>query len=135
MIERAIKDAEFNSELNGLKNTEFHCAKVENVISEIIKPYAGKNKFIGVVDPPRSGLHRDVVKALRTCKGLDSLIYVSCNPEGSTIENILGLCLPESKKRRAPPFTVTEAYGVDLFPQTHHFEGIFVLKRLYDKNY
>jgi tRNA (uracil-5-)-methyltransferase len=34
---------------------------------------------IGIVDPPRSGLHPSVVTALRTCKGLDRLVYVSCN--------------------------------------------------------
>lgn len=135
MVDRAIKDAEYNSQLNGFKNTEYYCAKVENVITDIIKPYAGKNKIIGVVDPPRAGLHKDVIKALRTCKGLDTLIYVSCNPEGSAIDNIMNLCLPETKRRKAPPFTVIEAYGVDLFPQTYHYEGVFLLKRLYEKNY
>ena len=133
MVDRAIQDANYNSQLNGLSNTEFHAAKVESVIGEVIKPYMGANKIIGVVDPPRAGLHKDVIKGLRTCKGLDKLIYVSCNPEGTMIENVLGLCLPETKKRRAPPFTITEAYGVDLFPQTNHFEGVLVLERLYNQ--
>lgn len=39
-----------------------------------------KLKFVAVVDPPRSGLLMNVAKSLRTCKGLDKLIYVSCNP-------------------------------------------------------
>ena len=45
----------------------------------IVLAESGKGKIVGIVDPPRSGLHRDVLKALRTCKGLDRLIYVSCN--------------------------------------------------------
>jgi tRNA (uracil-5-)-methyltransferase len=132
MVDRAIEDAKFNAGLNELTNTEYHVNKVEAIIADVIKPYMG-SKIIGIVDPPRAGLHKDVIKALRTCKGLDKLIYVSCNPEGSMVDNVLGLCLPETKRRRAPPFTITEAYGVDLFPQTHHFEGVLLLERLYNQ--
>jgi len=131
MIQKAIDDANFNAKLNNLENVEYHCAKVESVIADVIKPYAGKNKIVAVVDPPRAGLHKDVVTALRRCKGLDHLVYVSCNPE-MVVGNLLDLCLPESKKRKAPPFTITEAYAVDLFPQTMHYEGVYNLKRLYD---
>ena len=42
------------------------------------------------------------------------------------------LCLPENKKHKAPPFTPIKAIGVDLFPQTNHFELVLVLERLYD---
>ena len=41
---------------------------------------SNKLKFVAIVDPPRSGLLSNVAKSLRTCKGLDKLIYVSCNP-------------------------------------------------------
>ena len=61
---------------------EFHAGRAEEVLPNIVKEYASLNcKIIGIVDPPRSGLHRDVLKALRTCKGLDRLVYVSCNPQ------------------------------------------------------
>jgi tRNA/tmRNA/rRNA uracil-C5-methylase (TrmA/RlmC/RlmD family) len=56
MVEQACKDAEVNVALNNIKNFEGHCAKVENVIDEIAKNYAGKNKIVGVVDPPRAGI-------------------------------------------------------------------------------
>jgi len=131
VIQKAVDDANFNAKINNLENVEYHAAKVESVITEIIKPYAGKHKIVAVVDPPRAGLHKDVIIALRRCKGLDHLVYVSCNPE-LVQNNLLELCLPESKKRKAPPFTITEAYGVDLFPQTSHYEAVFNMKRLYD---
>jgi tRNA (uracil-5-)-methyltransferase len=42
-----------------------------------------------VVDPPRNGLHPNVITALRTCKGLDTLVYVSCNAKGNMTDNVL----------------------------------------------
>jgi tRNA (uracil-5-)-methyltransferase len=52
------------------------------LLPEISKKYSdSKNNIVGIVDPPRGGLHRDVLKALRTCRGLNKLVYVSCNAE------------------------------------------------------
>lgn len=49
---------------------------------DVAKEFSDKsNTIVGIVDPPRSGLHRDVLRALRTCKGLNKLVYVSCNAE------------------------------------------------------
>lgn len=39
------------------------------------------------------------MKSLRTCKGLDRLVYVACNPP-AVIENLLNLTLPENKKSK-----------------------------------
>lgn len=41
IIDNAIEDSKYNAELNKLTNTEYICAKVENVIADVIKPYAG----------------------------------------------------------------------------------------------
>ena len=88
-------------------------------------------EIVGVLDPPRAGLHGSVVKKLRTCKGLDKLVYVSCNPQGM-VDNLLELCLPANKKRKGPAFSPIKCFGVDLFPLTEHFECVMVLERLYD---
>lgn len=101
------------------------------MIEDLIKPFIGLKKIVGVVDPPRAGLHGTVLKRLRTCKGLDNLIYVSCNPN-AMVENLMGLCLPSNKNRKGPPFTPIKCFGVDLFPQTEHYECVMVLKRLYE---
>ena len=42
---------------------------------------------VGIVDPPRSGLHPAVVRAIRDCKSITRLVYVSCNPTGSFIKD------------------------------------------------
>jgi tRNA (uracil-5-)-methyltransferase len=86
---------------------------------------------MGIVDPPRSGLHKDVLKALRTCKGLDRLVYVSCNPE-SQMRDLKDLCYETSKKRKAPAFKPIQCIGADLFPHTNHIESIILLERFYE---
>jgi len=61
-----------------------------------VKQYQGKYKIVGVLDPPRAGLPKNVVTALRTCKGLDDIIYVACNIS-AVMNNLLELTLPCTK--------------------------------------
>ena len=85
LVEAAVENAKLNvEEMNKDKieagKCEFHAGRAEVLLPEISKLYSDKdNQVVGIVDPPRSGLHKDVLKALRTCKGLDKLVYVSCN--------------------------------------------------------
>ena len=89
------------------------------------------NKIVGIVDPPRSGLHQNVLKCLRTCKGLDRLVYVSCNAQ-SQARDLQYLCYEVKSKRKGPPFKPVKAVGADLFPHTNHIESIVLLERTYD---
>jgi tRNA (uracil-5-)-methyltransferase len=90
-------------------------------------------RVVAIVDPPRAGLHPDVVRALRTCKSLKRVVYVSCNPTGSLIEDALRLCLPQAEnsksKLKGPPFTPRLAVPVDLFPHTPHCEMVMLFER------
>lgn len=130
IVNSAIENAKKNAELNGLKEkTEYHCGKVEDLISSIAATYE-KQKIVAIVDPPRGGLHKNVMQRIRTCKGLDVLIYVSCNQQ-SMIRDITYLCRPNQGKIKAPPFTAISYAAADLFPYTPHTECITLLKRLY----
>lgn len=97
----------------------------------IVVKESGQGKIVGIVDPPRSGLHRDVLKALRTCKGLDRLVYVSCNAQ-SQMRDMQYLCYETKSKRKGPPFRPVKAVGADLFPHTSHIESIVLLERSYN---
>ena len=46
-----------------------------------------------MVDPPRPGLHFSVLRALRSCRQLSRIVYVSCNPE-SLVEDVVKLTGP-----------------------------------------
>ncbi|KFK32295.1 hypothetical protein AALP_AA6G224000 [Arabis alpina] len=111
---------------------------------------------VAIVDPPRPGLHPDVIKALRTHPRLKTLVYISCNPE-TLVANAIELCTPSflekaeqgnhgfRKQRRmgtaasarhrakkmpaSEPFRPVKAMAVDIFPHTDHCEMIMLLKR------
>ena len=88
LIEQAIENAKNNVTLNeGVLDSakiKFYAGKAEVVLPPLALEESSvrdSQKIVGIVDPPRSGLHRDVLKCLRTCKGMDRLVYVSCNAQ------------------------------------------------------
>lgn len=134
MVKSACANALKNAKNNGMEEKyEVVEGKVEDRIEEVAQKYSAQGfKIVGIIDPPRAGLHPDVVRTIRTCKGLDNLIFICCDIKQSKT-NIIDLCLPQNKKRRGPPFSPIFCSGVDMFPQTPHFESLFVLKRLYEE--
>ena len=82
-----------------------------------------------ILDPPRAGFNKEVMIALRRCRGLDNIIYVACNA-GAIQDNLLQLTLPATDKRRAPEFIIKEMKGFDLFPLTLHYEALYLLERV-----
>lgn len=130
LVPSAVEDAKANAAMNGLEGrTKYYCGKVEELIGEVAARFS-KTPIVAVVDPPRGGLHKDVVNRIRTCKGLDVLIYVSCNQQ-SLVRDALLLCRPAKGKVSGPAFTATSYAGADLFPYTPHTECIMLFKRYY----
>ncbi len=135
MIESAVQDCKANCALNDLPTEgpeakcEYFCGKAEELLPEISKKIAG-NKIVAIVDPPRSGLHPAVLKSMRTCIGLDKIVYVSCNAV-SMADNLYHLTMPEGRKRKAPGFSPVEFMGADLFPWSDHVECLMLLERDY----
>jgi len=125
--EQAIEDANYNAEINNIKNAKFFCGPAERILSAQINKIKQQN-IIAVVDPPRAGLHKTVIGVLRSCKSIKKIIYVSCSPK-QAVDNFLSLCRPRSKRRHGLPFQTTRAVPVDLFPQTPHCELIVELTR------
>jgi tRNA (uracil-5-)-methyltransferase len=83
---------------------------------------------VAVVDPPRGGLHPSVLKALRRCAAIDSLVYVSCNP-ATLLQDMQKLTQAASAKFPGAPFAPVRALCVDMFPHTEHCELIVQLRR------
>lgn len=98
------------------------------MIKDICEQHRGK-RIVAILDPPRAGFNKEVMVALRRCRGLDNVIYVACNA-GAIQDNLLQLTLPMTDKRKAPEFTINNMTGFDLFPQTNHYEAFYVLKRI-----
>lgn len=100
-IAASIEDAVHNAALNGITNAEFVCGKAEDALPLILaKHAAAADDVVAVVDPPRAGLHKSVVRALLACKALKRLVYVSCNPD-TLADNMVQLCTPPRPGARA----------------------------------
>lgn len=116
-VEDAIKDAKLNAEVNGLSNTEFYAGDMKDVLtSDFVAEHGAPDVMI--VDPPRAGMHEDVVKVILEAEP-KRIVYVSCNPATQARD----LALLDGKYR------VTAVQPVDMFPHTHHVENVVRLER------
>ena len=70
-----------------------------------------------IVDPPRAGMHEDVVNVILKTAPKD-IVYVSCNPATQARD----LSLLDTK------YKITAIQPVDMFPHTHHVENVVKLE-------
>jgi tRNA (uracil-5-)-methyltransferase len=129
LSQQAIDDAVYNAECNGITNAHFIVGKVEDVLPSLVASdtTASGETSIAIVDPPRGGLHQKVIQAIRK-SNINTLIYVSCNPEG-TCNNFTDLCRGRSNRIKGFPFRPVTAVPVDLFPHTTHCELVVLFQR------
>lgn len=128
LVPEAVEDAKRNAALNGITNIEFKCARVEDAINEVIQSVPVTTPIAVVLDPPRSGIHKSVIKAIRNCERISSLVYVSCNP-AACLQNYADLGKEVSRSTTGRPFVLESSVPVDMFPQTEHCELILKFTR------
>lgn len=115
-VEDAIRDAKLNAEVNGLENTDFYAGDMKDVLTaDFISSHGHPDVMI--VDPPRAGMHADVVKVILDAEP-KRIVYVSCNPATQARD----LAMLDTKYR------VTAVRPVDMFPHTHHVENVVRLE-------
>ena len=115
-VEEAVADARINAQENGLENTTFLAGDMKDIFTDEFITKHGTPDFV-VTDPPRAGMHEDVVKRLVALKA-KRVLYISCNP--STQARDLSL-MKDS-------YTVEFSQPVDMFPHTNHVENVVLLK-------
>jgi len=114
--EVAIGNARKNAEENGVNNVAFVKGDMKDVFTKkITKEYGNPDCLI--TDPPRSGMHPDVVQRLNELK-VPKLVYVSC--DSSTMARDL--------KELNKVYDILEIQPVDMFPQTYHIETVAKLR-------
>jgi tRNA (uracil-5-)-methyltransferase len=124
---KAVEDAKYNASLNNITNIEFHAAKLEHCLDTILEGIPKEKEIVVVLDPPRAGAHKSVMKTIRTCTRINRLVYVSCAPE-QALHNWISLCNDSSSSDR-PPFQLMSARAVDMFPHTKHCELVLLFQR------
>ncbi|GAB5552031.1 MAG: 23S rRNA (uracil(1939)-C(5))-methyltransferase RlmD [Saprospiraceae bacterium] len=112
----AIKGAKENAQLNGIDNSVFYAGDVKDILTDEFAEKHGLPDLL-ITDPPRAGMHPDVVKMLLKLAA-PRLVYVSCNPATQARDVQL---LSEK-------YVVEKVRPVDMFPHTHHIESVALLR-------
>merc|ERR1719473_874058 len=133
IIAEAVECAKRNAELNDIKNVSFHVGPAEHTLPSLLHFVGAEDEdgnepeVCALVDPPRAGLHSTVLTAMRNCRQIKKLVYISCNPD-SCAKDVAALCHPGSDA--LDPFVPRRAVAVDMFPHTLHVEMITMLERV-----
>jgi len=117
-VPEAIDDAWENSRINNIKNTSFYAGDIKDLLTDDFIGQNGRPDVV-ILDPPRAGVHPDVVKMLMQVAPR-RIVYVSCNPATQARDIAL---MGES-------YRVARIQPVDMFPQTHHVENVVLLERI-----
>jgi tRNA (uracil-5-)-methyltransferase len=125
VVKKAIKDAEYNIEINNIQNIKFvrmSSDEIEQAFNKTrefnrlsSKEIDNYNFTTVLVDPPRSGLNDKVINFLKT---FNNIVYISCNPK-TLLEDI----------RKLDNYQISNSAIFDQFPGTEHVESGLILKR------
>jgi 23S rRNA (uracil1939-C5)-methyltransferase len=118
LVEAAVADAHINSELNRVDNCQFLAGDLKERLQEALKSGQYPQPDVVVTDPPRAGMHPQVIQALLELSP-QKIIAVSCNP--ATLARDLALLQEKYEIITVEPF--------DLFPHTAHIECVVRLEK------
>tara|TARA_B110000858_G_scaffold72404_1_gene84105 strand:- start:2645 stop:4042 length:1398 start_codon:yes stop_codon:yes gene_type:complete len=118
-INEAVISAKESAIENKVNNVDFVVGDMKKIFNPLFISKYGNPDLI-ITDPPRDGMHKDVIKEILKLK-TKKIIYVSCNP--STQYRDLELLKEKYKIIKIQP--------VDMFPQTDHVENIVLLSYKY----
>jgi 23S rRNA (uracil1939-C5)-methyltransferase len=114
-VPEAIEDAKINSEVNHIDNTLFYAGDMKDILTDDFIAEHGRPDII-ITDPPRAGMHPDVVKTILRAAP-QRIVYVSCNPATQA----------RDLQELDADYKVAEVQPVDMFPHTPHVENVILL--------
>jgi len=115
--DKAIECAWLNSSRAGVKNIDFLCGKVEEILPGVFLSVKNKTNVI-LLDPPRTGCGPSVLQAIAFSRPR-KIVYVSCNPATQA---------RDVKYLTGQGYELTALLPLDMFAQTQHVEVIGVLE-------
>jgi 23S rRNA (uracil1939-C5)-methyltransferase len=108
ITESAVADAQRNCRRNCIDNCRFIGGDIRFTLPQLdILP------DVMIIDPPRAGMHQDVVKKVLGLSPI-RIVYVSCNP--ATMARDIALLNSD--------YEVIEVQPVDMFPHSFHIESV-----------
>lgn len=115
--EAMVLRAGMNARDNGLENTAFLCANLEDESALLSLKQHNFSKVL--LDPPRTGA-MEIVKQIDKLD-IDRLVYVSCNP--ATLARDTDILVNQQG------FRLVAAGVMDMFPHTAHVESIAMFEK------
>lgn len=115
IVEQAIIDAKENAKQNNIKNIEFYCGDVEEILETVLEKKKVMPNVV-FVDPPRKGLDENTIENIIRIKP-QRLIYISCNPA----------TLVRDLRKLEETYEIKEIQALDMFPFTSHIETVTLL--------
>ncbi len=109
----AIVDARENCRRNRIENCRFIAGDIRREL-----PHVTVRPDVMIIDPPRSGMHPDVVRQV-LAMAPPKIVYVSCNPATMARDMVM----------MKDAYHVMEVQPVDMFPHTFHIESVARLTR------
>ena len=116
-VNEAIEDARINARANGIDNCSFFAGDMKDVLTQDFISKHGRPDVM-IVDPPRAGMHPDVVKVILEAAPR-RIVYVSCNPASQARDLAM----------MADKYEINAVQPVDMFPHTQHVETVCKLTR------
>jgi 23S rRNA (uracil1939-C5)-methyltransferase len=121
VVDEAVECARENATKNRIGHARFHTGDVRTLLRSAggvtTSPHAIPRPDIIVLDPPRSGVHPDVLLELMRIAPRQ-IIYVSCKP-ATQARDLTRLC---------ERYSITRIQPVDMFPHTFHIENVVDLR-------
>lgn len=116
VIPQAIDDAKKNAEAMNLTNTRYEVGTAESLLPKWLKE--GFSPDAIVVDPPRTGLDNQLLKAIQESPS-PQMVYISCNVS-TLARDLVSL---------AKIYHIDYLQSVDMFPQTARCEVVVKMSR------
>ena len=113
-VENAVEYAKINAKQNNISNFEIVCSMTEKADGDIFK-----GTDILVLDPPRAGVHKKVIKAIFEILP-KRIVYLSCNPITQGRDAAFFL----------EKYKIIKTAGFDFYPNTPHTETLIVFERI-----
>jgi 23S rRNA (uracil1939-C5)-methyltransferase len=111
-VPEAIMDAKENMKINGMEHLQFYAGDMKEILTTEFIVAHGKPDVL-ITDPPRDGMHPDVVKRILETEP-PRIVYVSCNPATQA----------RDAKLLDEKYRLVKVQPVDMFPHTHHVENV-----------
>ncbi|MEL0011739.1 MAG: 23S rRNA (uracil(1939)-C(5))-methyltransferase RlmD, partial [Bacteroidota bacterium] len=115
LVEEAIENAKKNAVENNVEHAFFVKGDMKDTFNETLISEYGVPTVL-ITDPPRAGMHPDVVQQLLDLK-TPRIVYVSC--DSSTMARDI--------EKLSNIYQVEAIQPVDMFPQTYHIETVALL--------